>query len=968
MKYFLYVMIILTLIGEYAVGQSLNGNVVRLSPTAMPVTCNTGDLRVDSADSYKLKVCKTNTWVTMLDSDGGSVDPTTTAGDMIYNDGSGQERLAIGAVNTVLTSTGSAPSWAKLLDANLDNAAAVAFSKMAALTADRVLISSGAGVVTPSSVTSTTLTYLDIGSSLTTLLSNKQPLDATLTSLAAYNTNGLLAQTSADTFAGRTLTAGSNKISIADGDGVAGNPTIDVTEANLTHDNIGGTLGIAKGGTGQTTANAAFGALSPMTTNGDLITRTGGVPARLAIGAANTVLSSDSSAAAWVNSITNFTLVTPNVDVVTWDGQASTPANPSSGFYKFYFKDDGKAYKLDSTGAESEIGGGSGSGGINYVSNPDAVDDTTGWTTYDDASATLVDGTGGTFDSAFTRTTAIDEVIRNLSIESGSFKLAKDAASREGEGVCTEVAPDRIDFMSSRALHVSFDYLTTSAYESGDVYVAVYAHDDGPQVLAVRNDDDGGVLVAESGSGVSGRFTGTFYTDQINTDYRVCLHIATTNASAWDLIFDNFRVTPEQTVPVPIVTRPAAYTPTFTGFGTVSNVDFKWWRDGSILYVQGKFTSGTATATEARISFPTEAAAGADVGSIRNVGTFGLASTGTTTIKSVLAESLASYFTFGRHQTTVGELTKQNADQIASNGAVFSFHAFVPISGWEASAALSTTETMMMGAVVVAEKSAGSHTSTGNWQDVSWTETYDSLDSFDGTTFTAPRDGRYRIHGTLGFTGHATGIRMVEVANGAGTRLFVGASAIGSTATNQQVPYTGTLDLNAGDTIKVRGFQSSGGNLTYVISNLAIEEIFDPRAFSVYGKTALYPTSGYSSGGLVNYTTTAGQYGDLDSVELPPGEYDFTLQAVWNSNGATTTTDIGIGLGAITGNDGSDMVLGEHRILDIKGTSSASRTSQSLTVPGVVVNAPKTYYFKGFAATSITNLQISWSWRARKVK
>jgi hypothetical protein len=53
-----------------------------------------------------------------------------------------------------------------------------------------------------------------------------QPLDATLTALAAYNTNGLLTQTAADTFTGRTITGTANQISVADGNGVAGNPTL----------------------------------------------------------------------------------------------------------------------------------------------------------------------------------------------------------------------------------------------------------------------------------------------------------------------------------------------------------------------------------------------------------------------------------------------------------------------------------------------------------------------------------------------------------------------------------------------------------------------------------------------------------------------------------------------------------------------------------------------------------------------
>jgi hypothetical protein len=53
-------------------------------------------------------------------------------------------------------------------------------------------------------------------------------LASQLNTFAAYNTNGLFTQTAAGTYTGRTITGTSNKISVTDGSGVGGNPTITV--------------------------------------------------------------------------------------------------------------------------------------------------------------------------------------------------------------------------------------------------------------------------------------------------------------------------------------------------------------------------------------------------------------------------------------------------------------------------------------------------------------------------------------------------------------------------------------------------------------------------------------------------------------------------------------------------------------------------------------------------------------------
>lgn len=103
---------------------------------------------------------------------------------------------------------------------------------------------------------------------------------------------------------------------------------------------ISGSIGIAQGGTGQSTANAAFAALSPMTTDGDIITRSSGVPARVGIGSNGSVMKVVSGIPSWESQsgptyfdYTNLVNPSSGVDTAFANG-TQTITFPAVGFYR----------------------------------------------------------------------------------------------------------------------------------------------------------------------------------------------------------------------------------------------------------------------------------------------------------------------------------------------------------------------------------------------------------------------------------------------------------------------------------------------------------------------------------------------------------------------------------------------------------------------------------------------------------
>jgi len=103
---------------------------------------------------------------------------------------------------------------------------------------------------------------------------------------------------------------------------------IGTANVNATQLNGNSTIGTNQGGTGQTTVSAAFDALAPTTTQGDLIYRGASSNGRLALGSNGQCLTSNGSNPIWATCGTTVSINSTNVSNPNFNG--TTPAAPAN--------------------------------------------------------------------------------------------------------------------------------------------------------------------------------------------------------------------------------------------------------------------------------------------------------------------------------------------------------------------------------------------------------------------------------------------------------------------------------------------------------------------------------------------------------------------------------------------------------------------------------------------------------------
>ena len=420
-----------------------------------------------------------------------------------------------------------------------------------------------------------------------------------------------------------------------------------------------------------------------------------------------------------------------------------------------YATDDSDFLGDNGSTLEDLGGGGSGQGGINHIAstggeNPDFETDTTGYVPYADAADTdPVDGTAGSPTVVINRTVSVGEVQRGT----GSGEIVKDAADRQGEGVSYDFDIDPADQSSQQTISFDYDASVLFAFNGGT------AGDESDLMVWIYDVTNAALIQpAPFGLDGSGQFVAQFQAAPDSTSYRLIWHVATTNAGAWDFFFDNVSVGPSAVTKGAPVSDWVSYTPTISGFGTETNVDFKFRRVGDSIDIEGEFTAGTVAASEAQVSLPSLAVA-SSVAALTVSGHYFKGQNTTAHGGALLITPGDTFINFSTSNVFSGTSAigkaSANGDAVTASSEVIGLKAYgIKIEGWASNVILSDdASTRVVAAMILDTTPTGTIAATAaSSTDVVFdTKIFDTHNAYNVSNgeYTVPVSGHYEISGQV---------------------------------------------------------------------------------------------------------------------------------------------------------------------------------------------------------------------------
>lgn len=544
-------------------------------------------------------------------------------------------------------------------------------------------------------------------------------------------------------------------------------------------------------------------------------------------------------------------------------------------------------------------GSGSGSGGsVNFIGNGNAESGTTGWTTYADAAGPRpVDGTGGTANVTFTTS--------NTNPLSGneSFVLSKPASNCQGQGVSYDFTIDNSS--KAKVLKISFDYRVVSGtFNAGsrttDSDVIAYIYD----VTNSRLIEPSTFKLYSNSTTIGDSWSGYFQTSSDSNNYRLILHVASTNASAFSVMFDNFTVSPSQYVYGTPITDWQSYTPTATWSTNVSSITGKYRRVGDSLEGIASVTlSGSNTQGNLRLSLPpgltVDTSKLITAGGYQEIGTsrvndangYGFYS-GPAILESNLVAALlhtvVSSYVIGDNvnSTTNKPITFASGDTVTVRFSV-------PIVGWSSSVQMSdSADTRVISFSGKPNAITLNNTVQTVLYNVSVSDTHGAYNTTTGE-YTAPVSGSYLIQASiLGNAGASNTGHYLYIQKNTGAGYFTDTQGYSD---NRRVTVSKIISLNAGDKIRLAATMTTGsGAIDIGYGELNISRISGPSAIAATETVAAR-----------YYKSTSTTLSGLTTIIYDTKVYD-THSAMNTSTGVYTVPTMGLyrvtakGLGPIT--------------------------------------------------------------------